>query len=97
MTGNAYAVFKYLLSNPKFQHYQHIWAVKTKTVIPPAFKNHPNVTFVIYQSFDYAKYLAISKYLINDTSFPYYFHKRKRTSLCKYLAWYSLKNNGIRY
>ncbi|MFC0299504.1 CDP-glycerol glycerophosphotransferase family protein [Virgibacillus soli] len=95
MTGNAYAVFKYLLSNPKFQHYQHIWAVKTKTVIPPAFKNHPNVTFVIYQSFDYAKYLAISKYLINDTSFPYYFHKRKEQVYANIWHGTPLKTMGL--
>src|SRR5699024_9714133 len=40
-------------------------------------RSHPRVTVVTYQSQDYAKYLATAKYLINNTSFPFYFHKRR--------------------
>src|SRR5699024_11351607 len=38
---------------------------------------HPRVTVVTYQSQEYAKYLATAKYLINNTSFPFYVHKRR--------------------
>lgn len=77
MTGNPYAVFTYLLRNPDFQHFTHVWAVVDETVVPRHFKNHPNVSIIRYQSREYAKYLATAKYLINDTSFPFYFHKRE--------------------
>lgn len=77
MTGNPYAVFKYLLNHPKYKHFRHVWAMIDIRSVPPTIKYHPRVTVVTYQSRDYVKYLALAKYLINDTTFPYYFHKRE--------------------
>src|SRR5699024_3650366 len=77
MTGNPYAVFTRLLDDPAFQHFTHVWAVVDKATVPDDVKALPNVVIVRYQSREYAKYLAICKYLINDTSFPFYFHKRE--------------------
>ncbi|HAM80019.1 CDP-glycerol glycerophosphotransferase family protein [Ornithinibacillus bavariensis] len=76
ITGNPYAIFSYLIDDSRFKNFQHIWAVRKDTVIPSHVRNLPNVTFVLYQSVEYVKYLAIGKYLINDTSFPSYFQKR---------------------
>ncbi|TWM35856.1 Teichoic acid poly(glycerol phosphate) polymerase [Bacillus paralicheniformis] len=39
-------------------------------------RNYQNVSFTSVDSNHYLKYLATSKYLINDTSFPFYFVKR---------------------
>ena len=77
MTGNPYAIFKYILHDPAFRQYTHVWAIEDESVIPQHYKNYINVIFVPYQSIEYAKYLATAKYLINDTTFPYYFQKRK--------------------
>lgn len=77
MTGNPYAVFTYLLENPKYQHLQHVWALVDESHVPSSIRFHPRVTIVRYKGRDYAKYLATAKYLINNTSFPFYFHKRE--------------------
>lgn len=76
MTGNPYAIFKHLLNDQAFRHYTHVWAIKDPSVVPEHYKNYINIIFVPYESMDYATYLATAKYLINDTTFPYYFHKR---------------------
>ncbi|SES88747.1 CDP-glycerol glycerophosphotransferase [Oceanobacillus limi] len=77
MTGNPFAIFTYLLEDPSFRDYQHIWAISDLSKIPNQYRNLKNVTFVSYHSQEYARYLATAKYLINDTSFPAYFQKRK--------------------
>ncbi|KYD09563.1 glycosyltransferase [Heyndrickxia sporothermodurans] len=77
MTGNPYAIFKGILKDPQFRHYHHIWAVEDEVNILPIYKNYKNVTFVKRHSDDYLKYLTEAKYLINNTSFPYYFQKKQ--------------------
>ncbi|HAM80041.1 CDP-glycerol glycerophosphotransferase family protein [Ornithinibacillus bavariensis] len=77
ITGNPYAIFNYVINESAFNNYHHIWAIREDTVIPQKMKNLTNVTFVLFQSAEYVKYLATAKYLINDTSFPTFFHKRK--------------------
>lgn len=77
ITGNPYAVFTYLLNHSQYKRFQHIWVVVDEKKIPDFLKSHPRVVFVRYQSREYARYLATAKYLINDTSFPFYFHKRR--------------------
>lgn len=95
MTGNPYAVFKYLINNPEFKDYQHIWAIKDKLSIQEEYKHLPNVKYVIYQSIPYVKYLATAKYLINDTTFPYYFHKRKEQIYANIWHGTPLKTMGL--
>ncbi|WKB35004.1 CDP-glycerol glycerophosphotransferase family protein [Terrilactibacillus sp. S3-3] len=83
MTGNPYAVFKYLIKNPKYRSFTHVWAINDKSVVPSEYQNKSNIYFVEPRSKQYNKYLATAKYLINDTTFPYYFQKKKkRTDLC---------------
>src|SRR5690625_4187693 len=77
MTGNPYAVFTYLLEDLKYQHLHHVWALVDESHVPSSIRFNPRVTIVQYKGRDYAKYLAMAKYLINDTSFPFYFHKRE--------------------
>src|SRR5699024_1660869 len=77
MTGNPYAVFIYLLNHPAYKQFRHVWVIVDENSVPLYIRSHPRVTVVTYQSQDYAKYLATATYLINTTSFPFYFHKRR--------------------
>ncbi|MEK5524016.1 glycosyltransferase [Heyndrickxia sp. FSL W8-0423] len=77
MTGNPYAIFKGILKDPAFRHFQHIWAIEEEKNIIPIYKNYKNVVFVKIHSDEYLKYLTEAKYLINNTSFPYYFQKKQ--------------------
>src|ERR1700730_2039548 len=64
MTGNPYAVFKYLIDNSEYQDYLHVWAINNKSEIHEEYKTRRNVVFVNYRSASYIKYLAVAKYLI---------------------------------
>jgi CDP-glycerol glycerophosphotransferase len=77
MTGNPYAVFKYVINNPQYKGYRHVWVVEDYSVIHDEFKKNRNVKFVQKDSKQYIYYLATAKYLINDTTFPFYFQRRK--------------------
>lgn len=77
MTGNVYALYKKLSKDPEFSHYEHVWAVDSlDNPCIDSFIDKEKIKVVKIHSLQYAKYLATAKYLINDTSFPYYFQKR---------------------
>ena len=78
LAGNPYAMFKYLINNPKYKHLKHIWIVKDKNakhILP--YKNNKNVEFVIGGSKKHMKYLATAEYLVNNAAFPSYYIKKK--------------------
>ncbi|MBS4173527.1 glycosyltransferase [Bacillus sp. FJAT-49736] len=95
MTGNPYAVFKYLINNEKYKDYVHVWVVQDDTVIHEKYKHIRNVKFVRKESNQYIIYLATAKYLINDTTFPYYFQKRKDQIYANIWHGTPLKTMGI--
>lgn len=95
MTGNPYAVFRYLITHPSFQKYKHVWAIRDPIAIPEQYKDLSNVSFVSYRSKEYAKTLAIAKYLINDTTFPAYFLKRKGQTYANIWHGTPLKTMGL--
>ncbi|APR60053.1 hypothetical protein BTZ13_02065 [Staphylococcus condimenti] len=76
LTDNPYAIFKNLIINKKFSDYQHIWVINDDEPYEE-YKKIKNVKFVSVNSNEYLYCLATSKYLINNTSFPPYFLKRK--------------------
>src|SRR5579875_1822645 len=43
MTGNPYAVFKYLINDPNYQDYLHVWAIIDKSDIQKEYKKKDNV------------------------------------------------------
>ncbi|MED1205485.1 glycosyltransferase [Heyndrickxia acidicola] len=95
MTGNPYAVFKYLIDHNDYQNCLHVWAIADKSQIQDDYKTRRNVIFVKYRSAAYIKCLAVAKYLINDTTFPYYFHKRKEQIYANIWHGTPLKKMGI--
>jgi len=78
MTDNPFAIFDYLISNPKYSRLVHVWAlVNLDDKNAQKYKHLKNVKFVKLHSRDYLKYLASAKYLINNTTFPPYFQKKE--------------------
>ncbi|GEP85218.1 putative glycosyltransferase [Staphylococcus piscifermentans] len=76
LTDNPYAIFKKLIHDEKFRDYQHIWVINNSEPYKD-YQKIKNVKFVSVNSDGYLYYLATAKYLINNTSFPPYFLKRK--------------------
>lgn len=77
MTDNPYAIFKEILSQDTEQKIHHVWVIENLGNKQVArFENLPNVEFVLPYSKKHLQYLATAKYLVLNTSVPYYFMKR---------------------
>ncbi|MCJ2146752.1 glycosyltransferase [Bacillus sp. B19-2] len=78
ISGNCYAIFLKLVQDNDFKDYHHVWVINdiSDPMVEELKRNYQNVSFTSVDSNHYLKYLATSKYLINDTSFPFYFVKR---------------------
>ncbi|HEC1885048.1 TPA: CDP-glycerol glycerophosphotransferase family protein [Campylobacter jejuni] len=77
MTCNPYAIFLYLLEQDTFKDFIHIWVINDLNNIKNKFKKMKNVICVKRNSDLYLKYLASSKYLINNVTFPDYFIRKE--------------------
>ncbi len=80
VTDSPYAIFKYLLHHPEFQHFKHIWSINHENELESVivnYKDFKNVKFVKRNSKEYLKWLATSKYLINNSTFQPFFIPKK--------------------
>ncbi|MEH7307282.1 CDP-glycerol glycerophosphotransferase family protein [Neobacillus drentensis] len=80
LTDSPYAIFKHLLHHPEYKHFKHIWSInhadELESVIAE-YKDLKNVIFVKRNSKEYLKWLATSKYLINNSTFQSFFIPKK--------------------
>ncbi len=76
ITDSPYAIFKYLITNPEFKEYQHIWSISNMEDLNKVISQYEgldNVKFVRRNSKEYLKALATCKYLINNSTFQSFF------------------------
>ncbi len=76
ITDSPYAIFKYLLDNPEYKDFKHIWSVSNPNELESVLVNYKrlkNVRFVKRNSKEYLKCLATSQYLINNSTFQSFF------------------------
>lgn len=78
MSCNPYAIFKFLLQDERFKDFTHIWVIGSSNYIKPEYRKLKNLICVKRESDLYLRYLASAKYLINNTTFPYYFIRKTR-------------------
>lgn len=74
------AIFKALLEDSSFKNYTHVWSIDNPELSGfniDEFSSLDNVIIVLRGSNNYYKYLATCKYLIANTTFGYFFEKRK--------------------
>jgi CDP-glycerol glycerophosphotransferase len=74
---NPYAIFRYLVDNPEFSDWQHVWVLNNPSDAPTEYAGRVNVIFVPRGCDAYRRYLAVSEYLINNVTFPYWFIRRQ--------------------
>lgn len=80
ISDNPYAIFKYLLNNPEFKDYTHIWTIRDYDTLKPVISQYeklPNVKFVKRNTRSYFKYLASCEYLINNSTFQTFYTPKK--------------------
>ncbi|PAV06302.1 glycosyltransferase [Methanobacterium bryantii] len=77
--GNPYALFRYLLNNPDYGSFTHVWSITrlSDNSIINKYKKYKNVKFVKKNSKEHIKYLAKSKYVISDSTLPDYYFRRE--------------------
>lgn len=76
MSDSPYAIFKYLISNPKYENFTHVWACESNEVrkyYKKKYKHLKQVQFVVIHGKEYLQELAQCKYLFNNSSFSVYF------------------------
>jgi len=77
--GSPFSIFENLIHDNEYKNFLHVWAINDKTKIPQEYKSYQNVIFIEKaNSYGYMKHLATAKYLINNSTFPYYFIRRKQ-------------------
>lgn len=77
MNDNPYAIFDYLVNHEEFKNYTHVWALNEEdSYYAKKYAKNPRISFVKVHSKEYIKCLAQAKYLINNTTFPFYFQKK---------------------
>lgn len=85
MTDSPYAVFKYLIANPQYKNYLHVWSIDQDSygwdTIKEKFADMKNVVFVKRNTEDYMFYLTSSKFLFTNSTFQSYFIP-KREQIC---------------
>lgn len=76
MSDSPYAIFKYLISNPEYEDFTHIWACQSNEIrkyYKRKYKHLKKVHFVVIHGKEYLQELAQCKYLFNNSSFSIYF------------------------
>ncbi|MDF8368452.1 hypothetical protein G9403_01625 [Weissella paramesenteroides] len=77
MTDNPYAIFLEILKKDVHHKYHHVWILENpENVQSSRFSELTNVEFIRPYTKKHLQYLATAKYLIINTSMPYYFVKR---------------------
>lgn len=80
MLCNPEAIFHYLLEAKEYAHLKHVWTLASfeeyREVIDK-FRDDSRVSFVEQESPQYFEALARSQYVINNSTFPWAFSKRK--------------------
>ena len=77
ITCNPYALFQEIHDDPKYADYLHVWSVTPETQIPAWMQSLENVVFAKRGSHLYRRYLATSKYLVNNVTFQSFFVRRE--------------------
>ncbi|MCR2821436.1 CDP-glycerol glycerophosphotransferase family protein [Lederbergia panacisoli] len=98
MTDSPYAMFKYMVGNPEFSEYIHIWSVQDLDVVPTnilKYVNYYNVKFVKRNSTEYLKCLATCEYLINNSTFQNFVIPKKDQVYINTWHGTPLKNMGF--
>lgn len=73
---NPLAVFNYIVAQPEYKDYFHVWVIDDPERVPASMRRMPNIAIVSRHSDLYVRYIASAKYFINNTLLPQYFVRR---------------------
>ncbi|WP_029545278.1 glycosyltransferase [Selenomonas sp. AB3002] len=76
ITCNPGQIFRYLLDDPRFEGYTHVWSLEESEFRDTAiemYADYDNIVFTKPYSNEYFYYISTAKYLINNVTWPNYF------------------------
>ena len=75
---SPYAIYKKLIDIEEYKNFKFVWTVNDEDdyYLQEIKGISKNIIHVKRESFQYIRYLAQAKYLINNTTFPFYFQKK---------------------
>jgi CDP-glycerol glycerophosphotransferase len=92
------ALFRYLIDNPLYSDFTHVWAVKSAAGTPiEKYAGRSNVLTVRWGSDEFYEYLATARYITNNTTFPKIYAKREGQTYIQTWHGTPLKNMGKYY
>ncbi|RGE39713.1 glycosyltransferase [Comamonas testosteroni] len=74
---NPYAIYQGTIDDSNFADWTHVWVLNDLSRIPSDCAKRSNVIFVAKESQLYLRFLATAGWLINNSTFPSYFIRRK--------------------
>ena len=80
MMCNLYALFLFMLNDPAYVDYEHVWVIDKLSDYAESIKkfaNFRNVRFVEYMQRDYLTALSEAKFLFTNTAFPNLYIKKE--------------------
>ena len=69
------AIYNFLSQHPEYRGYEHVW-VKRKNDPSPSRLKTESIKYIDIHSHQYVEYLAVSKFLVNNSTFPTYLNLR---------------------
>lgn len=98
ITCNPGQIFRYLLDDPRFEGYTHVWSLEEsefRDKIIAMYADYDNVVFTIPYSNDYFYFLSTAKYLINNSTWPNYFTPKDSQVVIN--TWHGIAFKSIGY
>ncbi len=92
---NPVAIFRAVASSDRFAGWRLVWAYKSGAVIPDEISASSRIVLVEVESTGYARALATSGILVNNTSFPTWFIRRDKQVYLNTWHGTPLKQMGI--
>lgn len=87
-SGNPYAIFRYLLDHPDYQHLHHVISIRDlSNPKASAYRDHPRVTLAEVNTLEFVRLQETVKYHFNDASFRD--HNLKREGQVYVHGWHS--------
>ncbi|NRA18806.1 MAG: CDP-glycerol glycerophosphotransferase family protein, partial [Oceanospirillaceae bacterium] len=74
---NPYAIFCNIYEREDYKGFTHVWVVEDVSFAKDTHRKNNNVIFIERGSDAYLRYVATAKYLINNSTFPPFFTRRR--------------------
>ena len=92
---NPYALYREVVRDERFDAFKIVWVKNSGVNVPIDVAENERVTFVEYQTTEYAKSLLSAKYLISNSTFPAYYVRKQEQEYINLWHGIPIKHMGL--